>query len=408
MQAKLLETKLSRRDFCKVCVASGVGLTVSPLLLDLLKNSAYAQEKGGKGFINKKEAMFYEKLDKATIQCHLCPRNCKLKNGMRGFCRAREPEAGVHYSLVYGNPTAMHIDPIEKKPLFHFLPATTAFSVATAGCNFRCKYCQNWEIAQFPPEDTVNFYLPPQAVVEQAKKYKCPTIAYTYTEPSIFYEYMFDTAKLARTQGIKSIYHSNGSLNPKPVEELSRHLDGANIDLKGFTQEFYSKISEGYLDTVLSTIKTLRRNKVHIELTNLIVPPFNDDMDTIRKMCQWIRDEVGRDVPVHFSRFFPSYKLKNLSPTPIETLERAREVAMEEKLLYVYIGNVPGHPGESTYCPTDGKVIIKRIGYRVLENNIVNGKCKFCATPIPGVWTQTPPPKKTTKLFRKRPSRYLG
>ena len=181
---------------------------------------------------------------------------------MRGFCRVREPRDGKHYTLVYGNPTAVHVDPIEKKPLYHFLPATRAFSIATAGCNYRCKNCQNWQISQSSPEETYNQYLPPKAVVEAAIKYKCPTIAYTYTEPAVFYEYMLDTAKIAKSRGIRNMYHSNGALNPKPAEELSLYLDGANIDLKGFTQGFYSKIPEGDLDTVLNCIKILKKNRL--------------------------------------------------------------------------------------------------------------------------------------------------
>ena len=366
---------------------SGVGLAVSPLLSNLFKSSALAQEeRGGMGFVNTREAMYYEKLDERTIQCHLCPRNCTLKNGTRGFCLAREPRDGRHYSLVYGNPTAVHIDPIEKKPLFHFLPATTTFSIATAGCNFRCKYCQNWQIAQFPPEETYNQYLPPKAAVEVAARYRCPTIAYTYTEPSVFYEYMLDTARIATSYGIRNIYHSNGSLNPKPVEELSLYLDGANIDLKGFTQEFYSKIPQGDLQTVLNTIKALKKNMVHVEITNLVVPSFNDDMKIIRRMCQWIRDEVGQDTPLHFSRFHPAFKLRNLSPTPVRTLEEARKIAIKEGLWYVYIGNVPGHEGENTYCPKDGKILIQRLGYKILENNVVEGRCRFCGQKIAGVW----------------------
>ncbi len=381
------DKKISRREFCKASLLSGAGLAISPILLDLLKGSCEAaEEKGGMGFLNSKEAMFYKQLDETTIQCQLCPRNCVLKNGMRGFCQVREPRNGKHYSLVYGNPTAVHIDPIEKKPLFHFLPATNAFSIATAGCNFRCKYCQNWQISQFPPEETQNQYLPPRAAVEAALKYNCPTIAYTYTEPSVFYEYMLDTAKLAKSYGIRNIYHSNGSLNPKPVEELSLYLDGANIDLKGFTQEFYSQISEGDLETVLNTIKILKKNLVHVEITNLVIPSFNDDPRTIRKMCRWISNEVGKDTPIHFSRFHPTYKLKNISPTPVNTLEQARGIAIEEGLEYVYIGNVPGHVAESTYCPKDGEVLIRRLGYKILENNIVNVKCKFCGQEIAGVW----------------------
>jgi pyruvate formate lyase activating enzyme len=409
MRFELFNRKISRRDFCKLCIYGGVGAVLSPLLIELFKRKVEAAEKReGRGFINAKEAMFYEKLDDKTIQCHLCPRNCRLKNGMRGFCRAREPRGGKHYSLVYGNPTAVHVDPIEKKPLFHFLPATMAFSIATAGCNFRCKYCQNWEISQFSPEETVNYYLPPEEVVKKAVEQNCPTIAYTYTEPSIFYEYMLDTAKIAKSQGVRNIYHSNGSLNPHPVEELSLYLDAANIDLKGFTQEFYSKISEGYLDTVLNTIKTLKKKGVHLEITNLVIPSYNDDIQTIKKMCQWIRDEVGKDTPIHFSRFYPTFKLRNLTPTPVKTLELARNVAMQEGLQYVYIGNVPGYEGENTYCPKDKKILIRRIGYRVLENNIIDGRCKFCGLDIPGLWQKAREDKQGAQVFKRRISKYLG
>jgi len=409
MKLDLFKKELSRRNFCKLCLASGVGLAISPLLIDWLKKSAQADEKrGGMGFINIKEAMYYEKINENTVQCHLCPKNCVLKNGMKGFCRAREPRGGKHYSLVYGNPTAVHIDPIEKKPLFHFLPATVAFSIATAGCNFRCKYCQNWQISQSPPEETMNYYFPAEEIVKKAIDYKCKTIAYTYTEPSIFYEYMLDIAKLAKSRGVKNMYHSNGSLNPKPAEELSHYLDGANIDLKGFTQGFYSKISEGYLDTVLNTLKTLKKNKVHLEITNLVIPSFNDDIQTVRKMCQWIRDELGRDVPVHFSRFYPTFKLRNLTPTPVKTLEQIRSVAMQEGLRFVYIGNIAGHEAENTYCPGDNKVVIRRSGYKILENNIINGKCKFCGTDIPGVWEDTNRDKKGERISKRRISKYLG
>ena len=409
MKPDLFQRKLSRRDFCKLCAYASATLIASPLFIDYFKRSAFAsQRQSGTGLINLKEAMYYERIDKNTIQCRLCPRNCVLKNGMRGFCRARESRNGKHYSLVYANPTAIHIDPIEKKPLFHFLPGTYAFSVATAGCNLRCKYCQNWEISQFPPEETFNYYLPPQKLVDETSSSGCLTIAYTYTEPSIFYEYMLDTAKIAKSAGIKNIYHSNGSLNPKPVEELSQYLDGANIDLKGFTQEFYSKITEGYLDTVLDTLKILKKNRVHLEITNLVIPSLNDDFGIARKMCQWIRENLGRDVPIHFSRFYPTFKLKNLPPTPVSTLDKIHSIATEEGLQYVYIGNVAGHKAESTYCPNDKKVLIKRTGYRILENNIINGKCKFCGMDIPGVWQQAKESEKGAKLLKIKVSNYLG
>lgn len=380
--------KISRNKFCKLCLYCGLGLAASPSLIDLFKVQAQAEEeKGGIGFINKREAMFYEKRGDKTIQCHLCPRNCVLSDGMKGFCRAREPKDGKHYSLVYGNPASVNIDPMEKKPLFHFLPATTAFSIATAGCNFRCKFCQNWQISQSPPDETVNYYLPPEAVVNKAIENQCQTIAYTYSEPSIFYEYMYDTSKIAKIKGVRNIYHSNGSLNPQPVEEIANYLDAANIDLKGFTQEFYSKIPEGYLETVLNTLKILRRKGVWVEITNLVIPTLNDDLANIKEMAVWIKENLGPDTPLHFSRFHPQYKLINLPPTPVSALEKARDVAMSVGLNFVYIGNVQGHLGESTYCPKCKKAVIRRVGYTVLEINLDDkGISKCCGQKIPGVW----------------------
>ncbi len=385
MKKDFFSQKITRRNFCKISLGFLTAIAVSPFLLDFLKKTARAQG-GGYGFIYKKEASFYEKIDSETVNCHLCPRDCRLKNGMMGFCRARKAEKGKLYSLAYANPTAAHVDPIEKKPLFHFLPGTKAFSIAVAGCNFRCKNCQNWQISQFSPQETNNIYLPPEAAVETAFKYNCPTIAYTYTEPSTFYEYMFDTGVIARRRGVKNIYHSNGSLNSLPVSKLSKFLDGANIDLKGFSQDFYSKIAQGYLDTVLETMTILKKNNVHLEITNLIIPTFNDDKKVIRKMCDWIKKELGSDTPLHFSRFHPSYQLKNLPPTPLSVLEEAHSIAKECGLQYVYIGNVANHKFESTYCHNCDKLIIGRMGYIILENNIKDGKCKFCHSKIPGVW----------------------
>lgn len=386
---KTFGKKLSRREFCRLCVYLGAGLAASPLLANLFKKNAFAQErKGGTGFIDLKEAMFYEKIDGRTVKCTLCPRNCVLTDGMLGFCRARRPSNGKHYSLVYGNPTAIHVDPIEKKPLFHFLPSTNAFSIATAGCNFRCKYCQNWQISQFSPEETRNYFLPPEEVVKKSLEYKCPTIAYTYTEPAIFYEYMLDASKIAKNHGLRNMFHSNGSLNAEPAEELADYLDGANIDLKGFTQEFYSKISEGYLETVLNTLKILRKKGVWVEITTLVVPTFNDDLNELREMSIWVKENLGPDTPIHFSRFHPQYKLRNLSSTPVSTLEKAREIAMGVGLNYIYIGNVPGHVAESTYCPKCKKAVILRRGYSILEINLKSqGRCKYCDNPIAGVWS---------------------
>lgn len=374
---------MDRREFIKRGCLFAVGVGLSPLLWDIFSKRLYSSSL----VPFREEAMYYKRIDEQTVQCELCPRRCTLTNGQRSFCRGREPKDGKLYSLVYGLACAVHIDPIEKKPLFHFLPRTQAFSIAAAGCNFRCKYCQNWSISQFPPEDTDNENLLPEDAVRGALETNSPTIAYTYTEPSIFFEYMLQTAKLARAKGIKNMYHSNGSLNPAPAEELAQYLDAANIDLKAFEQDFYSDVCAGYLDTVLNTLKILKKKGVWVEITNLVVPSLNDDLGRIKGMSVWIKENLGQDTPLHFSRFWPQYKLTTLPPTPVSTLEAAREIAQGAGLKFVYIGNVPGHKGESTYCPKCAKKVISRAGYSILENNIKEGKCKFCGYPISGVWS---------------------
>uniref|UniRef100_A0A7C4XLJ0 AmmeMemoRadiSam system radical SAM enzyme n=1 Tax=candidate division WOR-3 bacterium TaxID=2052148 RepID=A0A7C4XLJ0_UNCW3 len=338
------------------------------------------------GFVKPKKASYYEKLSQKKIQCRLCPRECVVPNNSKGFCRARKNINGEYYTLVHSNPCAVHIDPIEKKPLFHFLPGTTALSLATAGCNFTCKNCQNWDISQASPEETTNIEISPEKMVELAIEYKTPTIAYTYTEPSIFYEYMLDIAKIAHKKGIFNIYHSNGYLNQKPLEELIPYLDGANVDLKGFSEEFYREITGGALKPVLETLKTLKKKKVWLEITNLVIPTKNDSAEMISEMCEWIKAELGEDVPIHFSRFYPHYKLQNLPPTPIETLKRATQIARKTGLQFVYIGNVPGIEEENTYCPGCKEILIHRKGYDIRKVNIKNGRCKFCNKEIPGKW----------------------
>lgn len=333
-----------------------------------------------------KEALYYEKLEDKNVQCHLCPRNCFIPLGKRGFCGVRENQDGKLYTLSYGKLVALHIDPIEKKPLFHFLPGTTAYSIATAGCNLRCKFCQNWQISQRRPEEVDYFYFSPEELIKKVKASGSPTIAYTYTEPTIFYEYMLETAKLAHQEGIKNIMHSDGYINEAPLRELAKYLDAANIDLKGFSEDYYAKMSEATLEPVLKSLKVLKEEGVHLEITNLVLPGYNDDPETIRRMCLWIKENLGEDTPIHFSRFHPMYKMLALNPTPVETLEKAREIALSCGLKYVYIGNVPGHPAENTYCPKCKNLLIRRIGYTIIENNLVDGKCKFCQEKIKGVW----------------------
>ena len=336
---------------------------------------------------NPKEAYFYEQLENRAVQCQLCPRFCVIQAGKRGFCRVRENRNGKLFSLVYAKPCAVHIDPIEKKPLFHFLPASQAFSIATVGCNLKCVFCQNWHISQASPEEVNYTYLEPKELIEKIIESGAPIIAYTYTEPVIFYEYMLDTAKLARAHGIKNVMHSAGHINEEPLRQICKYLDAANIDLKGFSQKFYNEMTLGNLDSVLKTLKILKEEGVWLEITNLIIPGYNDDNETLVKMSLWIKENLGEEVPVHFSRFWPMYKLLSLTPTPIETLERARRIALDCGLKYVYIGNIPGHEAEDTYCPHCGRAVIKRSGYTILEVNLdEEGRCKFCQEKISGVW----------------------
>lgn len=323
----------------------------------------------------------------AILKCLLCAQGCLLRPGDRGRCRARIHVNGEMRSLVYGRPVAVHVDPIEKKPLYHFLPGSEAYSLATAGCPLRCKFCQNWQISQASPLETANQALTPEAVVEAAVKSGCESIAYTYTEPTNFFEYMLDIAALARKKGLLNVYHSNGYINPEPLQQLCAYLDAADIDLKGFSQPFYTRFCEADLKPVLETLKTLKEKRVWIEITNLLIPGQNDDAAMITEACTWIRNTLGPDVPIHFSRFFPMYKMTNVSPTPVSTVERAREIAIKAGVRYAYTGNVPGHAGESTYCPACKKMLVKRAGYSVLSNDIRNGKCRYCGVTIMGLWS---------------------
>ena len=320
------------------------------------------------------------------VKCQLCPRGCIISEGHRGNCGVRENRGGKLYTMVYGNPCAVNNDPIEKKPLYHFLPGTLAFSIATAGCCLHCLYCQNWDISQMRPEETTNYDAPPETVVSAALSRQSTSVAYTYSEPTVFYEYMLDTAHLARINGLRNVVISAGYINPDPLHQLCRVVDAIKIDLKGFNQEFYRRVCSAERDPVLESIKIVHQEGVHLEIVNLVVPTLNDDLDELRELARWVRDNVGPDVPLHFTRFQPMYKLTNLPPTPVETLEQAYGIAKEEGLHYVYVGNVPGHPGNNTLCPQCEQLLIARTGFSVTEYHLQDGKCPACGTAIPGVW----------------------
>lgn len=332
------------------------------------------------------EALFWEKLDGKTVACRLCPRRCVIEDGARGFCRARENRGGTLYSLVYGRPCSITPDPIEKAPFFHFLPGTDRLGIATAGCNQTCKYCQNWQISQARVEDLRNADVSPDSMITIARSLGLPTVCFTYSEPTVFYEYMFDIARRARAAGLRSVVVTSGYINEEPLRKLCSVVDAVKIDLKGFDEHFYEDVCSGALAPVLNNLKTVQECGVHLEIVNLVVPTLNDSLDEIRAMCRWIFDNLGPDVPLHFSRFMPNYKLTSLPMTPVATLEQAIAIAREEGLHYVYIGNVPGHAAENTLCPSCGRVIIRRAGYDIAENNLEQGHCRFCGTLIPGVW----------------------
>jgi len=354
----------------------------SLIVLFCLTNYCFAQNKDS----TLKEALFWEVLQDYTLQCKLCPRRCILDPGQKGFCQARKNIGGKLYSLTYGQPVALHLDPIEKKPLAHVYPGTKSFSLATAGCNLRCKFCQNWEISQLDPEKVKVKYVSPEEIVARAKKSKAKTIAFTYTEPTIFYEYMLEIAKVAKKEGVACVMHSAGFINEEPLLQIAPYLTAANIDLKGFRDKYYSSFCSGSVDSVLRTLKTLKQQGVWVEITNLLIPGANDSEEDLKDLCQWVKENLGPYTPIHFSRFHPMYKLTDLSPTPLSSLIRARNIAKETGLKFIYIGNIPEAIGEDTHCPFCRKLLIKRTGYTVLENHIQEGKCSFCGKAIAGIW----------------------
>jgi pyruvate formate lyase activating enzyme len=359
------------------------------------------------------EARHYLKLGR-NVECKLCPNNCLLEPGDRSRCRNRVNKDGTLYTLTYGNACSINVDPIEKKPLLHFLPTTDVFSFASSGCGFRCLNCQNWDISQRKPEESKDprgepvrltperltslsladldrLSMFPEDVVALAEYVGSPSIAYTYSEPTVWYEYMFDTARLARERGLKNVWVTCGYIRPEPLEELAGVLDAANVDLKSFSDEIYATLNSGELQPILDTLVTLKRRGVWFEVTNLIVPTYTDKMDMIRRMCDWMLEQLGPDYPLHFSRFHPQHKLTHLPPTPIDVLVEAREVARACGLHHVYIGNVRGvADAETTFCPHCGEAVVRRQGFLVDAIALDDGKCAACGTRIAGVWSSGP------------------
>jgi pyruvate formate lyase activating enzyme len=381
--------ELTRREFLKTSLVSICSLCVAG-------NSACTPERDVKkvetpgldrlGFINPKPATWFSSINQGKVRCELCPHLCVLAESERARCRVRENRMGVGYTLAYGNPALVQEDPVERKPFYHVVPGSRAVSIATAGCNLACDFCEVWDMALVQPEDVFAYDMPAEKIIDHAISSNVRAISYAFGEPVVFYEYMLEVADLAREMGLLNLIHTAGYIQPEPLKELCKRLDAANVDLKSFDAEFYEEIVGGDLTSVLTSLKLLRESGVHIEITNIVIPTLNDNMDMIFEMCTWIARELGADVPVHFARFYPLYRLSGLPRTPVSTLDQARKVAMQAGLKFVYIAKVPGHDGENTFCHECGKTIIKRVGYVVDEIMMEDGHCHYCSASIPGRW----------------------
>jgi pyruvate formate lyase activating enzyme len=352
-----------------------------------LQDAAPGRVRVEEGGLNPQPARWYKTLAEDWVQCGLCPHGCRISDGERGTCGVRENRRGRLYTLVHSRPCSLALDPVEKKPFFHLLPGSLALSLATAGCNFWCKCCQNWEIAQARPEQVPTTTLTPEDAVTLARGKGAPLIACTYTEPVVFSEYVLDIATAGRKAGVRTIMISNGYVQEQPLADLCREIAAYKVDLKGFNEAFFKDHCGGELKHVLDTLRRLKAHGTWTEIVALIIPTQNDSVAEIRSMARFVRDELSPEVPLHFTRFHPSYRLANVPSTPVPTLERCRDTALAEGLKFVYLGNVPGHPGEHTYCPGCGKVLIRRMGMAVVENRLRAGACPDCHRRIPGIWS---------------------
>lgn len=380
--------KLNKRNFIKLGLASAAYLSLRPLwaknqyVNHIFKAPVMDDNLPWKW---SKEVFYYEQKGTHVI-CKVCPHECSIKPNEKSFCRNKVNYNGKLYSLAYGNPCSVNIDPIEKKPLLHFKPQSRTFSLAVAGCNFRCKNCQNWSISQVGPIETRNYDLMPDKLIERCISNNCQSISFTYSEPVVFYEYMFDAAKLAKERGIDNVLVSNGYINERPLRDLAPYLNAANIDLKTFDNRKHLSLTAGMVAPVLRTLKILKEENVWVEITNLIIPQWTDDMDSIKRMCDWLVENDLGHFPLHFSRFSPMFQLAHLPATPVSVLENAHKIAKEAGIKYAYIGNVPGNSHENTFCHNCKTMLIERRGYHILNNRISNGRCPSCSSHIDGVW----------------------
>lgn len=334
-----------------------------------------------------REAMLYSPLEEGKVRCFLCHHRCTIPPSKRGICGVRENKGGRLYTLVFGRAISLNVDPIEKKPIFHLFPGSTSFSIATVGCNFRCLQCQNHEISQMPVDEgrIEGSNVPPSKIVSLAKDYGCRSISYTYTEPTIYFEYAYETSMLANQQGIKNIFVTNGYMTEEALKKIQPYLDAANVDLKSFREDFYKRVCGAKLGPVLDNLRLMREMGIWVEITTLVIPTLNDSDKEFEEIAQFILS-LGPEVPWHISAFYPTYKMLNLPRTPPSLLHKAREIGVQTGLRYVYCGNIPGEEGEDTLCPHCGRRVIQRVGFRVLKNDVVGGTCRHCHGTVDGLW----------------------
>ncbi len=378
---------MERRDWMKAFGTLAAGGVVYVLTAPAHRVQAGSRAVPGGPAAEQHPARYYTRLEGKAVRCDLCFRQCRIAAGNSGFCRNRVNDGGSLYTTVYGRPSAVNVEPTEKEPMHHFLPGSNMLCIGTASCNFRCQFCHNWHLSQHSVDEvTRRFALTPAEAVRLAQRRGVPSISFTYNEPTVFYEYMYDVAEEAQAAGVRIIFHSNGGMRPEPLKDILQYTDAVTMDLKGFRDEYYQRLCEARLDPVLESLKIVRQEGVWLEIVNLVLPGYNDDTEELQSMCRWIRAELGPDVPLHFSRFSPAYKMTHLTPTPVATLEGCRDIAHEEGIRYVSIGNVPGHRDNSSFCPQCGELIIERFHFSVGAVNLDDGRCTFCDTPIPGIW----------------------
>jgi len=380
-------SSMNRRTFLGTCAKGCLAAGMAPLLGRMPDLPPMAL--GAVGNVSNVPARYFKALENKEIKCLLCPRHCQIRPGERGLCGVRENVDGVYVTKVYGKPAAVHGDAMEKGPFFHFLPATKTLALGTAGCNLTCLYCQSWQFAQRRPEQTDNESLPPDDLVAQVKKYGLPSITFTYSEPMVAVEYLMDTAKAARAAGIKMAMHTSAGCDPEPLRDVCGLMDAVNIDFKSYSRSFYDDVVGCNIDAILDNIKLVAASGVWLEFTFLAVPGYNTDPAVFKSMCQWIAYNVGQDTPLHVSRFFPAYRLRNVQATSTDMLKDLRKIAYDTGLRYVYLGNMAGDPSECTFCPKCGMMVIRRVGYEVSNTglDLRTGKCTKCGLKIPGHWT---------------------